>query len=162
MRLICPACGAMCSADAMNNDADCRATIAALVRLPDPLPASALAYLALFRSDARALSWKKASKLVAELAALVAAGHVQVDKRAARPCPPYLWARAIENMQASTTITRPLPNHNYLRQVAYGLADQADAAGEKERNQQERAGNFTRPVGINPLYEKMMSGVENG
>lgn len=39
-------------------------------------------------------------------------------------------------------INRPLPNHNYLREVAWTLADQADAQGEKSRNELERNGSL--------------------
>lgn len=152
MLLICPACAATASLDAWLNDADCRATLAALVALPAPLASATPAYLAFFRSEARALSWKKALKLVNALALLVGPGYVQVDKRPARPCPPALWARAIEEMQGRNTITRPLPNHNYLRQVAYSLADQADAGQERDRNAQERSGNLRSYSATDKLF----------
>ena len=38
-------------------------------------------------------------------------------------------------------LQRPMKNHNYLRQVAWQLADQADANRELQQEQDERSGN---------------------
>lgn len=147
MKLICPGCGLIASAEAMANDAACRETLQAVAGLPAPLPPLALQYLSLFRPEKTALSWTKAARIARELAALVAGGHVQVDKKAARPCPARLWAQAIEEMLGRRErLERPLKNHNYLRAVTYGLADQADAQAEKRVREAEQSGSYRRKV----------------
>jgi len=48
-------------------------------------------------------------------------------------------------------ITRPLKNHNYLRDVAYTIAEREDAAVEKRTVTAERSGSLvTRPGGGDP------------
>lgn len=164
MKLICPGCGLTASVEAWLNDAEARELLAAGVKLPPPLPEVTLPYLGLFRPEERALAWKKATRLLAKLSQLVVAGHVQVQGKPARPCPPRIWAAAMSRMiDQRQRISRPLPNHNYLRQVAWQLADLEDALGEKSRNEQERNGNLrsyetapmSRPRSINPL-DKLM------
>ena len=41
----------------------------------------------------------------------------------------------------------PLKNHNYLRQIAWTIADQDDAKAEAGRNEREATGNHRRPSG---------------
>lgn len=50
-----------------------------------------------------------------------------------------------------------MPNHNYLRQVAWQLADEADAKGERKRNEDEKNGALVREriVSTNPLAKLM-------
>lgn len=159
MRLICPGCGMTASAEAWLNDAQCRDTIAAIVKLPSPLPAHVLSYLSLFRPESRALSWKKALRVVIELSALVNAGHIQTQGRVARPCPPGIWAAAIDEMVSrKDRLSRPLKNHNYLRQVAYDLADQADAATESRRNAAEQSGSYSQ--GAEPAERRSYSALD--
>ncbi|PLX49141.1 MAG: hypothetical protein C0613_08440 [Desulfobulbaceae bacterium] len=143
MRLVCPGCGLTASAEAWINDVAAREVLVAVAGLPAPLPGACLPYLSLFRAESRAMGWKKAARLVRELAALVDGGHVQVQGKPARPCPPSLWAEAMAQMvERRDRLSRPLPNHNYMRQVAWQLADQADAAAEARRRELEKAGNY--------------------
>ncbi len=141
MKLVCPSCGLTASAEAWLNDAAARSLLLAVATLPPPLPKVILPYLGLFRPEKRALSWNKAGKIVADLTKLIGPGHVQVQGKVARPCPPRLFAAAMEQMvERRDAIRRPLPNHNYLKQVAWQLADEADAQGESSRRQQEASG----------------------
>ena len=132
MRLICPACGAISSAEAMGNDALVRETMAMIVKLPHPLPSAVLlSYLPLFRPSAeRALSWKKAKRLVTEVEELITPGYVSVQGKIDRDCPSRIWAAAMDAMAVNPTIKRPMKSHNYLRQVAHDLAEKE--AGERE------------------------------
>ncbi len=100
-----------------------------------------MSYLGLFRPEKRALTWAKSLKLIGELQALVAQGHIQVQGKVARPCPPRIWAQGMEQMAARTDLSRPMKNHNYLRQIVYQLADQADYKQERHHNQQILNGN---------------------
>ncbi|MEW6595677.1 MAG: hypothetical protein AB1413_12485 [Thermodesulfobacteriota bacterium] len=158
MRLICPGCGLTASAEAWLNDAEARELLLVVAKLPPPLPEAVLPYLGLFRPEQKALAWKKARRVVAELAQLVGSGHVQVQGKPARPCPPRLWAEAMGQMvERRERITPPLPNHNYLRQVAWQLADQADSQAERTRTEQMLAGSYARPsvASHNPLAKLM-------
>jgi len=153
LKLICPGCGSIASAETWLNDALCRETMLAVVQLPPPLPKITLGYLSLFRPGQRALTWKKAKRLAGEIAALAASGHVQVQGRVARPCPPRIWAAAMEQMiEQRDRLRLPMPNHNYLRQVAWDLADRDDAGREKVVRQSEASGSRpAAPRGIDPL-----------
>ena len=139
MKQTCPGCGMICGAEAWANDTLQRETFAVVVQLPQPLPEVAFAYLSLFRPAKSSLSWSKAKRVAKELAKLVSTRHIQVDSRPARPCPATVWKQAIDDMMdRRDRLSRPLKNHNYLRQVAYDMADQADAHNEKTREQQHR------------------------
>lgn len=142
MKLVCPECGATGSAAMFTNDAEIREVLAAIVKLPAPVVGAILPYLSLFRPESRALSWKKARRLVVELAALVAANSVQIQGKPARPCAAYMWAEAMEAMVARRyRLQLPLKNHNYLKTVAWPIADAADADIERKRNEAEKTGS---------------------
>lgn len=131
MKLICPSCGLTASAEAWINDAAARDLLLAVASLPAPLPKAMLPYLGLFRPEKQSLRWDKAGKIVSELAKSVQNGFVQVQGKVARPCPPRIWAQAMEQMvERRDSIRRPLPNHNYLKQVAWQLADEEDGKRE--------------------------------
>ncbi len=145
MKLVCPSCGLTASAEAWLNDIAARELLLAVVSLPSPLPHAALPYIGLFRPEKQALRWDKAGKIVAALAKEVGPGFVQVQGKVARPCPPRIWAQAMEQMvERRESIRRPLPNHNYLKQVAWQLADEEDAKGEKTLRLREASGGVGR------------------
>lgn len=149
MKLICPGCGAVSSAEAMTSDEACRKTLAVICQMTPPLPPIVLPYLSLFRPEKSSLSWGKALRLAKELSELIGKGYAQIEKKPARKCPARLWAVAMEEMiDRRQRLTRPLKNHNYLRDVAYTLADKEDAETEKKTLAAERGGNLvTRPDG---------------
>ena len=62
---------------------------------------------------------------------MIDAGSVQWDGREARPAPPQLWAQAMN----AVLERRPtaLNNHNYLRHVAWQLAEGLAARTERDR-----------------------------
>jgi len=157
MKLICPGCGSVASAETWLNDALCRETMLAVVKLPHPLPKSALGYISLFRPGKQALTWKKALRLVNELSVLVATGHVQVQGKVSRPCPPRIWAMAMEQMMEQRNgLSLPMPSHVYLRKVAWDLANKEDSVQERDLREQEARGHSAKrdqhsPRGIDPL-----------
>jgi len=147
MILICPSCGATHSADSWENDVKIRQTLQTTCLLPAEVSKVLLSYLGLFRPEKRALTWAKSLKLIGELQQLVSQGHIQVQGKVARPCPPRIWAQGMEQMAARTDLSRPMKNHNYLRQIVYQLGDQADAGREHQQRQNEQNGN-ARPERI--------------
>lgn len=163
---VCQNCGAVAPLEWFLTDAKHKECLKVAAKLPAELADQIMGYLSLFRpASGRVVTAGKALRLLTELAGLVASGHVQVQGKPARTCPPRIWAAAMSQMvERRERISRPLPNHNYLRQVAWQLADEADAQGERCRNEQERSGNLrsyeaaapaARPRGINPLAKLM-------
>ncbi len=134
MKLICPSCGAIASAETWLNDGICREVLAAIAGLPGSLPKAALGYLGLFRPGERGLSWPKAQRIVGELVPMVGCGYVSVHGKVDRDCGPATWASAMEQMvEQRSRLRLPMKNHNYLRQVAWDLADDADRLVERKR-----------------------------
>ena len=142
MILICPSCGAAHSAEGWENDAVARQSLQAACKLPTTINQVMLGYMGLFRPAKQALRWSKSLKLINELAAMIAQGHIQLQGKAARPCPPHLWAAGMEQMvDRRPQLSLPLKNHNYLRQIVWQLADQADAGREQLQRRSEIDGN---------------------
>ncbi len=138
MKLVCPSCGATASADIWHNDAVAREAVLAIAGLQTPLHLSTLRYLTLFRPVKSALSWKKVLRLIGEIKALCGAGYVSTQGQVDRNCSPRIWAAAMDEMvERKTAIKRPLKSHNYLRQVAWGLADAGDKQTEAGARQAE-------------------------
>lgn len=107
-------------------------------------------YLRLWKPAKTALRLARAVKIAHELAALAAAGTVCRDERSGvrRPAGPALWAEGIEIMASQRErLVLPLTSHGYLREVVFGLADKADAAAEKQREQAARDGRGTGRTG---------------
>ena len=160
MKLVCPGCAAVASAESWVNDELCRETLAVVTRLPGTLPKVALGYLSLFRPGAQALSWKKALRLAGEIEQLVSPGYVKVHGKVDRNCPPAIWARAMEQMiEQRSGLELPLKNHRYLCKVAWGMADQADYQAEKKQtttaqNTRVRQGNGADPGVYDPIKIK--------
>lgn len=140
MKLVCPGCGATASAEAWVNDATCREVLQVVSRLQAPLPKTCLGYLSLFRPGVRALTWKKALRVSLEVEQLTGRGFVNIQGKVDRNCPARIWAKAMEQMlEQRDRLNLPMPNHNYLRKVAYDLADQMDYRQEKKSESQKQA-----------------------
>lgn len=156
MKLTCPSCGAIHSAEAWTNDAHARQAMIAISDLPPVVGRRALFYLALFRpASGRGLAWRRAGKLLGELREIIASGHVQWKKKVSRPCPPSVWAAAMDRMTANPPRDLPIDSHGYLKSIAYSLADDADRSAEKDRSTAERTGSFRRPPGAGGQPEKI-------
>jgi hypothetical protein len=141
MRLTCPACGAVSSAEAWTNDADARACLKIVSEMPWGIPRICLSYLALFRpASGKGLSWSKALTLLTGLKGLIEFPHIQWEHRVARPNVPEAWVKAIERVADHPPKTLPLKNHNYLRAVVYEIADDMDKQQEKRDIEAERTG----------------------
>ena len=152
----CQTCGTSAPIEWFLSETEHRQICAVLVKLPKEIQAVIFHYLALFKpTTGRAIQAKKASRLMAEINEMVTAGHIQVDRKVARPCPPRLWAQAMEQMiERRDRLSLPMPNHNYLKSIAWDLADQADAQAERTRSQApaRTVSNARMPESIlNPL-----------
>jgi len=136
MRMVCPSCGAMISADAAGNDAEARQCINTISQMPPSVARIAFAYIALFRpSSGRGLLWNKARRLADELYRMIISESVAVGSRAARPTVADMWRQAMERMIDNPPSNLPLKNHNYLVKIVYDLADAADRVDERDREE---------------------------
>ena len=133
------------------------------IKLPQDLQTPFCKYLALFKPPSgRQILPSKSLRLTKEMVALVCKGYVSRRGKADRPCIPTLWVKGIEIMLENADRFRsdPLENHNYLRKVVYGLADQADAGRERTQHQQVLKGNAQahrdlQPPVPNPIDDEL-------
>lgn len=141
MKLICPACGAACAAEAWLNDSNARQSLLILLSLPGGVSRHIVSYMALFRPRTdQNLRWAKVLRLAVDLKALIDLPFVQWDRKVARPNKPEAWAKAMERMIEYPPKGRPLKNHNYLRAIAYEIADEMDRAQERRQIAAEQSG----------------------
>lgn len=145
MRLICPSCGAIHSAESWMNDSLTRQCLIIVAGLPWEVSRRCLSYLALFRPVTRGLAWSKALRLLSELQDLVRAPQIQWERKAARPNSVTAWGLAMERMIEKPPKRLPVTSHGYLRSVAYEIADDMDKTAERRRpveRRQDTGGDF--------------------
>lgn len=143
MHATCPHCAFQGEVEVFFADAEGKRLAAVMAELPPECGRAALAYLRLFKPPKTGLRMARAVKLAREVAELVTAGSVCKDERGGvrRPASPATWAAGIEQMLAQRDrLSLPLETHGYLRAVVFGLADQADAQLERQREANARAG----------------------
>lgn len=154
IRITCPSCGTDFPVEAGLIEGDAKRLAAVLAGMDPLLGRSTLQYLGLFKPPKTSLRLSRAVKLVAELADLADAGTVCRDERSGvrRPATPALWAAGIEQMLVQRDrLELPLANHHYLRAIVYGLADHADAAAERQREETLRQGRHrSSGTGVSP------------
>lgn len=142
MRLVCPSCGAVASAEAWPADADARQCLRIVAELPWEVSRRSLQYLALFRPQTgRGLAWSKALRLLSELAELVKTEYIQWQRQPARPGSAQAWSMAMERVIEKPPRRLPLKSHGYLRAIAYEIADELDRGNEQRKIAAERSGS---------------------
>lgn len=141
--IACPACNSHIPLEAWLAHVGARQALLALADLHGSLrlPAVALRYLALFAPEKRTLSFDRIADLLVGLGELIRPARVEWRGRA-YAAPLEAWIAGMEQMLADPRIRRPLKNHNYLRAVVAGLADQheADLEARVEQTRQGVAG----------------------
>lgn len=143
MRATCPECGAQAHLASFFVEEEGKRLAMAVAGMSPELGRATLAYLGLFKPVKSSLRLARAAKLAQEVADLVATGTVCKDERTGvrRAATPQLWATGMETMLAQRAgLTLPLESHGYLRSVVFGLADKLDAAAERQRESNARAG----------------------
>lgn len=139
MKLICPSCGAVHSADAWQNDAIARQCLKLTGELQYDISSRCFAYIALFRPSTKSLAWKKVLRLLFELKDLSSAPHIAWNKGVARKNSAKAWGMAMEQMTEHPPKRLPLKTHGYLHAIAYENADEMDKRIEIKKNQAERS-----------------------
>jgi hypothetical protein len=160
MNLTCPSCLCDFPIEAGYADADGKRLAALFAEMEPSLGRAVISYLRLFKPAKTGLRMARAVKLVQQLLELVNAGTVCRDERGGvrRPASPATWTAAIELMlQGREKLALPLDNHNYLRAIAFGIADSADAAAERKKETAVRVGKHRPPSSekADPQGEKL-------
>lgn len=165
MRATCPECGAQADLVAFFVEDDGKRLAMVVAGMSAELGRAVLGYLGLFKPRKSALRLARAVKIAQEVADLVATGAVCKDERTGvrRPTTPAQWATGIEQMLAQRDrLTLPLEGHGYLRAVVFGLADKADAAAERQKETNARAGKHladtsekSEPTSESPLQRQL-------
>jgi hypothetical protein len=157
MKVVCPCCGATLSVEALLTDGDARAAVQAALSLPGQLGGLILRYIALFRSETRALSWSRAAKLLTELNDSISAREVERGG-ITYAAPLDTWQAALDEMLTKRDkLSLPLKTHGYLFEVVAGMAGKAAGAAEKKREAnlrrpREGANNDAQPIARKSIH----------
>lgn len=145
MKITCPECQSQFPLSAGLLDAEAKRFGVALGACDPSLARALVSYLGLHKPAKTVLRLAKATRIVEEVAGLAASGEVHrngVNRQASVS----MWVQAIETMLDSRGKLRlPLSGHGYLMEIVFSLADQADAAAEREREADKRAGRHLDP-----------------
>lgn len=144
MKLICPSCAGVHSAEAWVNDPVARQCLKLVGEMPHDVGSRCFAYLALFRPVGKSLQWKKVLRLLSELKDLAAMQYIQWEKRVARPNSARAWGLAMERVVENPPKRLPLKTHGYLRAIAYEIADESDRAHERRTIKAEHRGQSVK------------------
>jgi hypothetical protein len=128
MKATCPHCGTYGPIELFLADADAKAACKMVDALPGELPRLIWSYLGLFRKPGspRAMTWSRALRIIRQLDGYIRDPRTQwkggrvVDNR------PEYWAegiKAVMERDAHGKLKRPLDGHNYLRAIAYEIAE---------------------------------------
>jgi hypothetical protein len=153
MYITCPTCSEFFPVSAGFIEADGKRFGMLLANMEPGLGRAAIDYLSLFTPAKQKLRLARAVKILTTLDALVREGSVCRDERQGvrRPATVLHWVAGIEQMlEQRARLTLPLLNHNYLRSVVFGIADQAAAGEEQQREQNARAGRARAGTGVSP------------
>ncbi len=151
MRLVCPNCGCIASAEIWLNEPAIRNCFALADKLPSPVRVALLPYLGLFRQGGRALPWRRALTLIKSLRDLTESETVHWQGGETRPSTAEMWGRAME--ATITSGPKGLKNHNYLRHVAWEMAAEAAAKAEEAREAARRKRTTEREEQPEPMSE---------
>ena len=140
MQATCPCCQTAFPLEAGMLDADAKRLALVLAGADPALGRALIGYLRLHKPAKTVLRMGKAAKLAEEVVALATASEVRRGG-VSRPNAARYWAMAIEQMlELRDKLRLPLSGHGYLTEVAYSLADSADAAFERQTHADARAG----------------------
>lgn len=148
MRLICPGCGGVHSAEAWISEMAARKSLLIVSKLPDEISRRCFDYLSFFRPDSgHGLRWGRTLSLLESLRRLLDAPDIRWKQKAPRPNAPKFWGEAMEKIIENPPGKLPLYTHGYLEAIAYEIADAADRKKEiadnkhRIRNRNHRLSN---------------------
>ena len=149
MKTTCPHCGTYGPAELFMTDDDAKTVVITVAKLPDAMHRIIWTYLGLFRKPGanRVLTWSRVERIVGELSALMNDPETQWKGQRVVPNSPQFWVdamRSVIDRDAHGKLERPLDGHNYLRAIAYELAEKAWHQGNVTREKQAQH----RPVPV--------------
>lgn len=152
----CPSCGYHGEMEAFLIEPDAKRAVARAATLDAGVGRALPAYLRLFVVGKRGLRLSRAVSLIDGLAELVDAGTVCTDERVGvrRPATAAMWAAGMEQLLAKPPSGLPLTNHNYLRKIVFTIADDADAAAERQREADIKAAGKQRASAPAPIVSQ--------
>lgn len=140
MQVSCPCCQTTFPIEAGLLDGDGKRLAQVLASAEPAFGRAIIGYLRLHKPAKTVLRMAKAARLAEEVIALAGAAEIRRGGLA-RPNNASYWAAGIEQMLDTRAKLRlPLTGHGYLMEVAFGLADSADAALERQTEAQARVG----------------------
>ena len=131
IRGTCPDCGTVRPLPDYLTDAETRAALAAALDCPAGLARRIVPYLALHSPAARCIQAGRLTRLLRELADLLASGEV-TRAGTTHACPQAVWEAAFDQVAAAHqagTLTLPLDGHGYLLAIAHAKAARAVGGG---------------------------------
>lgn len=137
--LRCPICGGDVPLELWSGNE--RRIVELCLAMPREVGPFVTEYLAFFRDpkSTRGLQKARQVKLLEEIQKMTTESWIQWDKEIARAISPKVWADAFAAFFKSRP-RPPLENQNYLRKIAYRLADDSARAMESRTLQHERSG----------------------
>jgi len=159
MKATCPVCGNYGPLENFLSQEDYKKALAIITELPGGLPRLVVRYLALFRKPGsdRALTGPRVLRVVSGLRDLAVSNDIQWKSGRVHANKPQYWEQAINTMLERADagkLERPLDGHNYLRAIAYELADKDFEGAHREK--ETRAA--TRPAASEPGRENPQPG----
>lgn len=148
MQLQCPCCAATFPLEAGFVEIDGKKLAALTGELQPALAKAALLYLRMFSPAKSALKNSKAIKLLESLITLINAGTVTNDARTneTKPATVKMWLAGLEQVtEQYSSLTLPLKNHNYLRAIVWGIANdpkQQTLSKPNSDNSSTKSNNF--------------------
>lgn len=140
MNIVCPACHAEMTLDVLIPNDEARMAVGPVLERGLGLGGVCMRYIALFRPEKRRMSIERMCRLVAELTP-------DIERRAITrkgrdwPAPIEVWRQGMEiviGKRDKGTLTLPLSGHGLLYEVMCGLAEKAEAATERQREEDRR------------------------
>lgn len=144
MQLACPCCGARNTVEAYLQDADARLALEAALSLT-PVGKQMLRYIGLFRPGKHALTWARAGKLIAEVAAMIEKRAIERDG-ITYPAPLEYWVEAFDRMEEMRgKLDLPMKSHGYLLDILISLHKRQEAKQETKLEEMRQRGRH-RPA----------------
>lgn len=138
MRLVCPGCGGEFSAEAWANDASIRESLYLVSQMPPGVGQWIFHYLKLFRPRIRTnLAWHKVVRLLGELDDEIRAPTLVWGTGGTIANNPQAWADAMRHILNHPPKQLPLKTHNYLKAIAYQMAQQQKENKETKKKEKQ-------------------------
>lgn len=147
IQIQCPCCAATFPLEAGFVEVDGKKLAALTGELQPALVKAALHYLRLFSPAKSALKNSKAINLLDSLIILIKAGTVTNDARTndTKPATIEMWLAGLEQVtEQYSSLTLPLKNHNYLRAIVWGIANdpKQQTLSKPSENSSTKSNNF--------------------